>query len=51
VVVTEMRCVMVGSQLQASTTMGVSSDRALAPGNIPIVVVGHGETPLSDIAS
>jgi hypothetical protein len=42
---------MVGSQLQASMTMGVSSDRALAPGNIPIVVVGHGETLLSDKAS
>jgi hypothetical protein len=42
---------MVGSRLQASTTMGVSSDRAAAPGNIPTVVLGHGETPLSDIVS
>jgi hypothetical protein len=36
---------MAGSRLQASATMGASSDGALAPGNLPMVAVDLGEAP------
>jgi hypothetical protein len=44
-VVTERRCTMAGSRLQASATTGASSGGALAPGNLTTVAVDLGEAP------
>jgi hypothetical protein len=45
VVVTERRCAMAGSRLQASATTATSSGGALAPGNLTTVAVDLGEAP------
>jgi hypothetical protein len=42
---------MVGSQLQALVMMGASFGGALAPGNLPTVAGGIGETPPGGIAA